>query len=100
MESYEQVLDNIKKILIGHPRGLSILELSEKLSLNRNSVAKYLDVMTISGNVEKKNVGPAKIYFFVQRLPLSSFLEITTEGIVILNENLEIISVLVYVVCK
>lgn len=93
MESYEPILREIKKILLDNPKGLTILEISEKIGINRNSVAKYMDVLNISGTIEKKSIGPAKVFFLSQRLPLSSFIEITTEGIVILNSNLEIVMV-------
>ncbi|VVB77880.1 Methyl sulfide methyltransferase-associated sensor [uncultured archaeon] len=93
MESYEDALREIKKILLNNPKGLTISEISEKIGINRNSVAKYMDVLSISGNIEKKDVGPAKVFFLSQRLPLSSFIEITTEGIIILNKDLEIIMV-------
>ena len=62
MESYKDELSRIKKILKANPRGLTITEISHKIDINRNSVAKYLDVLVTSGHVEKRQVGPAKVY--------------------------------------
>jgi PAS domain S-box-containing protein len=53
----------IKNLLKKDQRGLNISEISEKLSLNRNSVAKVLDILTAKEEVEIRTHGRSKIYY-------------------------------------
>jgi predicted transcriptional regulator len=48
----ENIITRIKILLQPHPKGLTITEISSRLKMNRNSVAKYLEVLLISGQVE------------------------------------------------
>ncbi|MDE4907640.1 PAS domain S-box protein [Methanogenium marinum] len=66
---------------------MSITEISRKIGINRNSVAKYLDVLLISGEVEVKKVCTAKLYFLSERVPLSEMLSLTSDGIIVLNSS-------------
>ncbi len=45
-------VDGIKQLLRWNPRGLTISVLSSRLKMNRNLVAKYLDVLLATGQVE------------------------------------------------
>jgi predicted transcriptional regulator len=65
----------IKQMLKWHPRGMTISNLTTKMKLNRNLVAKYLDMLLISGQVEMMTVGVAKVFFLSQRVPVSAMLE-------------------------
>jgi len=59
-------MDNVAKIknlLKKDPRGLNIREISEKLHINRNSVAKLLDILTAKEEVEIRVHGRSKIYY-------------------------------------
>ncbi|UCG95679.1 MAG: PAS domain S-box protein [archaeon] len=91
MENYQKELAEIKKILMGNPRGMTVKEISEKIKINRNSVAKYLDVLQICGHVEKKNIGPAKIFFLSQRVPLHAMLNFSSDYILVVDKNFRII---------
>ena len=62
MENYNQELDQIKRFLRGTSKGLTVTEIAHHIQVNRNSVAKYLDILRTSGLVEMKAVGSAKIY--------------------------------------
>jgi PAS domain S-box-containing protein len=59
----------IADILKNSPEGMSILEVAEKVKLNRNSTARYLDVLKNRGIVRERHVGPAKLYFYEDILP-------------------------------
>lgn len=85
MQSYSPELDRIRQILRYNRRGMSITEISRKIEINRNSVAKYLDVLLISGDVEVKKVCTAKLYFLSERVPLSEMLSLTSDAILVLN---------------
>ena len=41
----------IKKILKWRPRGITISDLASQMKMNRNLVAKYLEILLISGQV-------------------------------------------------
>ncbi len=57
-------------ILKIYPNGLSISAISRKIHLNRNSVAKYLDSLHASSQVEVENVGMNKIYKIAKKSPV------------------------------
>jgi PAS domain S-box-containing protein len=81
----------IEQILKQNPKGQTISDVAKKMGLNRNSTAKYLGIMEALGNAEMKVIGTAKVFYPSDRISLSSFLNLTSEGIIILDENYEII---------
>ena len=89
----QEKVDRLKKILKGHPRGITISDLSTKMEMNRNLVAKYLDILLISGQVDMQVIGAAKVYFLTHRVPISSMLEYSTEMLIILDQERNIIHV-------
>jgi len=90
MSYYQKELKRIKWVLEEHPRGLTITDISKILNINRNSVAKYLDVMTISGQAEMRHTGPAKVFFRSQRVPISTMLNFSSDYILVLDDYLNI----------
>ena len=93
MEHYQKELSQIKEILKGNQRGMTITEISKAININRNSVAKYLDVLLISGHVEMKAVGPAKVFFLSQRIPITALLNFSSDYILVLDRDLKIIQI-------
>lgn len=87
------LLSQIKSILKNNPKGMSVTDISHKLKMNRNSVAKYLDILSISGQVEMRTFGPAKVYFLSQRVPLGAMLNHTAEFILVLDSELRVIQI-------
>ncbi|ACL16335.1 PAS domain-containing protein [Methanosphaerula palustris] len=87
------LLSQIKSILKNNPKGMSVTDISHKLKMNRNSVAKYLDILSISGQVEMRTFGPAKVYFLSQRVPLGAMLNHTSEFILVLDSGLRVIQI-------
>lgn len=87
------LLSQIKSILKNNPKGMSVTDISHKLKMNRNSVAKYLDILSISGQVEMRTFGPAKVYFLSQRVPLGAMLNHTAEYILVLDSGLRVIQI-------
>ena len=83
----------IKQILKWHPRGMTISNLTTKMKLNRNLVAKYLDMLLISGQVEMMTVGVAKVYFLSQRVPVSAMLEFSSDLIIMIDNDGKILQV-------
>ena len=87
---YDRELSRIKNFLRGSSKGYTVTEISRAIDINRNSVAKYLDVLCISGAVELKVFGSAKIYSLTKRIPVSSILSLSSDYIFVLDEDLVI----------
>ncbi len=93
MEISREILSRIREILKNNPRGMNVTEVSKELGMNRLTVAKYLEMLEVSGQVDVKRFGPAKVYFISHRLPISAMLSLSSDFIIILDKNLKIINV-------
>jgi len=93
MGTYQKELSHIKGILRENPRGMTVTEISKEIHINRNSVAKYLDILLVSGHVEMRTVGPAKVYYLSQRVPISSMLNFSSDYILVLDRELRIVQI-------
>jgi len=89
----QERVDTIKQHLKWNPRGLTISVLSSKVNMSRNLVAKYLDMLLISGQVEMQIIGAAKVYFLSHRVPISAMLEFSTDYVVVLDSEQRVIQV-------
>jgi len=85
--------DRIRQCLRGHARGLTITDIVRQLKVNRNTVAKYLDMLFIAGEVEMQEIGPSKVYYLSRRVPVSAMLEFSSECIVVTDADQRIIRV-------
>ncbi|MCW4016545.1 MAG: PAS domain-containing protein [Candidatus Bathyarchaeota archaeon] len=70
---------------------MTVTQISKEINLNRNSVAKYLEVLLISGHVEMKSYGPAKVFFISQRVPMSALIDFSSDYILILDRDFKVI---------
>jgi len=93
MESYQKELENIKKILRENTKGMTVSDIAKKINTNRNSVAKYLDILLISGHADMITFGPAKVFFPSRRIPISSMLNLSSDYILVLDRDLKIVQV-------
>jgi len=72
-------------LLRDEPRGLSTSEISRRLGMNRNSVAKYLNMLVVSGRLEMQEVAVAKVYYLSHRVPISAMLDFSSDIILVLD---------------
>lgn len=93
MAEVQEACNAILKSLKTSPRGLTITDVSKKIHKDRNLTAKYLDILKAEGKVENRQIGPAKVYWLSQRVPLSAFLCFTKNMIIILDLSMNIIQV-------
>jgi PAS domain S-box-containing protein len=93
VESYQEELAEIKTILKNNPKGMTVTDIAREMHTNRNSVAKYLDILLISGHAEMVTFGPAKVFFPSSRIPLSALLNFTHDYIVLLDRELRFLQV-------
>jgi PAS domain S-box-containing protein len=94
----QEKIAKIKQILKWRPRGMTISDLSSQMKLNRNLVAKYLEILLISGQVEMQEIGPAKVYFLTQRVPISTILEFSSDLVIVVDSEGKILQVNEHVV--
>ncbi len=88
-----ELADQIQKVLRHKPKGMTITELARALDTNREAVARQLDILEVSGKVELRYIGNAKVYYAAQRVPLASFLCFTKNLIIVLDNRQRIIQV-------
>jgi PAS domain S-box-containing protein len=70
---------------------MTISGLSSEMKMNRNLVAKYLDILLISGQVEMQVFGAARVYFLSRRVPISAILEFSSDLVIIVDGNQRIL---------
>jgi len=93
MDDYQTEIIQIQQILKENPKGMTVTDISRKIKINRNSVAKYLDIMRTSGLVEMITFGPAKVFFPSRRVPIPTMLDLTSDYILIVDKDMRIIMI-------
>ncbi|WP_321504422.1 PAS domain S-box protein [uncultured Methanoregula sp.] len=88
MEEYQTEIGRIKELLSSHPEGLSITDIAGTLQLNRNSVAKYMDILQIQGAADGRKMGTAKIYYHSQRIPAFSLRKVCSRPLLVCNQDM------------
>jgi PAS domain S-box-containing protein len=83
----------IKELLKRYPRGMSITEISSALHLHRNTAAKYLDILKLKGDVDRKQIGTARNYFLAQRVPVSSLIAYWPSPLIVTDSRLQTVMV-------
>lgn len=91
MNSYSKDLKKVKNHLKENPQGLTVSQIADFLNVNRNSVAKYMDVLSISGQVEMRQIGPAKLYVLSSSVPTADLLDYSNDAMIFFDEELYII---------
>jgi PAS domain S-box-containing protein len=89
----QEKVDKIKRVLKWHQRGMTISDLATEMKINRNLVAKYLDMLLISGQVEMQLIGAAKVYFLSRRVPVSALLEFSSDLVIVTDSDQRILQV-------
>ncbi|MEA3559768.1 MAG: PAS domain S-box protein, partial [Candidatus Thermoplasmatota archaeon] len=70
---------------------MTITEIGRSIGLNRNSCAKYLDILHVNGQVEMKKDGNAKVFHLSHRVPIQALLNFSSDLIIILDHSLTIV---------
>ncbi len=85
-------IDAIKQELKWHPGGVTISALSYKMMMNRNLLAKYLDLLLRSGDVSVTIAGTSKVYSLSRRVPVNQLLNFVSDSVIVLDSDLKIVS--------
>jgi PAS domain S-box-containing protein len=93
MQDYQQELIAIKDLLKKNPNGMSVTDISKALKKNKNTIGRYLDILLISGQVDMRAYGMAKVFTISQRVPISAMLSYSKELIMVLDDELRILDI-------
>ncbi|MDD4137993.1 MAG: PAS domain S-box protein [Methanoregula sp.] len=91
MEEYREEVIRIRELLAAHPEGMSITEIAGMLNMNRNTVAKYMDILQIQGAVDGRRRGTSKVFYLSERLPVTSLRKVCTRPFFVVDQDGEII---------
>ena len=87
MDEYKDEIARIKELLAEHPQGMSITEIAAEVKVNRNSVAKYMDILQIQGSVDGRKMGTSKVYYLSARMPALAVKKVCTRPLLILDKD-------------
>ena len=87
----QQTAELIREVLKKNPQGLSITDIVRQIHVNRNTAGRYLEKLLVSGQVEMRHLGMAKIYALSNRVPVSAVLSISSELILQLDNSTRIV---------
>ncbi|MFA4850565.1 MAG: PAS domain-containing protein [Methanoregula sp.] len=66
---------------------MSITEIARTLKKNKHSVGHYLGLLQISGHVQMRNYGKAKVFSLSSRVPLDPVFGYTKDMIIVLDKE-------------
>ncbi|MDE4908080.1 PAS domain-containing protein [Methanogenium marinum] len=82
--------EKIRNLLQKSSKGMTITEISTSLAMHRNTTAKYLDMLVVTGEIDRKRMGPAKVYFPSRRVPVQALPLVTPPTCLCLTSRLEV----------
>ncbi len=85
-------ISSILEALKASPRGMNVTEVAKATGTNRATVAKYLEVLHISGHVDMRTFGTSKLYYISQRMPISAFLNFSSDLIILLDKDSRVLN--------
>ena len=89
-EQFTQILD----LLEGHTTtGISVTAVARELGITRISAAKYLELLAANGDAYMERFGQKKLYRRSHRVPLREIFDRMPNALVILNADLQILTV-------
>ena len=86
-------INTIIQYLKTQEKPLSISEISREIGISRTTLSRYLDQMHFSGQVSLFEIGKAKKYLLTSELPVNSLCNISSNLIIILDNNFRILFV-------
>jgi PAS domain S-box-containing protein len=70
-----------------NPRGMSLKQISTAVGMNRISVARYLDVLRTSGQVDMIPYGQTKLFYLANGAPISALLDFSSDYVILLSSD-------------
>jgi len=93
MDQFRDEIHTIHEILKNANQGMSITDIARAMKKNNHSVGRYLDNMLMSGQVEMRTYGKAKVYTLSTRVPLDTIIGYTEDLIFVLDRDNRIVHI-------
>ena len=93
MDNNDYYISRIEGLLRDNPQGMTVSELSLVLNMSRNTIGKYLELMFVSGVVDVRTVGKAKLYILSPRVPVTRVLSYLKDAVIQTDDRFRIVSV-------
>lgn len=93
MDQFQDEIQQIKNILKESGRGMSITEIARALNKNNHSVGRYLDNLLVSGQVEMRTYGKAKVFSLSRRVPFDTMMGFAEDLIFVLDYDNRIVRI-------
>ncbi|MDD1723802.1 MAG: PAS domain S-box protein [Methanospirillum sp.] len=82
MDNYLYYISRIRQFLHDNHEGVTLSEIAGGLSMSRNTAGKYLELLYISGVVDFRNAGKAKLYYLSSKIPVTHLLSYITTSVI------------------
>jgi len=93
MQQVPDHLARIREILKEAPHGMSVTEIARALDKNNHSVGRYMDILLVSGQVEMRTYGKAKVFTLSSRVPMDSLMGGTQDLLLVLDGDNRIVRI-------
>jgi PAS domain S-box-containing protein len=93
MKQFQAEFTHIREILKNAPHGMSVTEIARALKKNNHSVGRYMDNLLVSGQVEMRLYGKAKVFTLSSRVPMDSLMGGTQDLILVLDSDNRIVRI-------
>jgi PAS domain S-box-containing protein len=90
MKIHDAELLQIKDLLHNNPKGMKITRIARELGMNRNAVAKFLEILLMTGQVEMLEHGMSKIFTHSKRTSIATMLDRSADFIIVLDRDMKI----------
>ena len=82
---------DIRDLLESHPGGLTPKDFADKLPLCKNTIAKYLAMMHVLGQIDERPIGTTKLYTMSRRVPIDTLLDLISDLVMVVDQDMKII---------
>jgi PAS domain S-box-containing protein len=93
MDYFKTEIQQIKEILKKANQGMSITDIARAMNKNNHSVGRYLDNLLVSGQVEMRTYGKAKVFSLSSRVPLDTMMGFADDLIIVFDQANRIVRV-------
>jgi PAS domain-containing protein len=83
----------IRDLLAKNPNGMTPRDFAEQLPLCKNTIAKYLAMMHVLGQIDERPIGTTKLYTLSRRVPMENLLDLVSDLISVIDQDLRILQI-------
>ncbi len=83
----------IRELLAKNPQGMTPKDFADQLPLCKNTIAKYLAMMCVLGQIDERPIGTTKLYTLSRRVPMETLMDLISDLITVIDQNLKIIQI-------